>query len=212
MSLSSEQCARYRHGQLQSLLSSIRSDIRRFMTKSPENLAAPDDWVHRASAFLTPEILAQTLYRTAHFLHVKGYFRMAALLTRLNSFVHKINIPPQSCIGPGLHIPHPAGVTFCGSAGEELTLYSLATCEAGSDYVDGPLNQAPTLGDRVISGAHQAIMGPIRVGDDVILGVGCSKISENVPAGVLVYPRQARVFLPKPILIEDFQRNREADN
>jgi serine O-acetyltransferase len=207
MSNSSERCASYGHRQFKSLLASIRSDIRRFQTKSPENLAAPDDLVHRASAFLTPEILAQTIYRIAHFFYVRGWIRIAALMARLNSYTHKINIPPQSCIGPGLHIPHPCGITFCGSAGEDLTLYSLATCGATSDYADGPLEQSPVLGDRIISGAHQAIMGPVRIGDDVILGVGCSKISEDVPSAVLVYPRQARVFIPKPVAIEDFRRN-----
>lgn len=207
MSFSSERCVEYRHREFRSLLGSIRSDLRRFQTKSPENLGAPDDMLHRVSAFLTPEILAQTIYRTAHFCSVRGWSRMGTLLARFNSYLHKINIPPQSCIGPGLHIPHPCGITFCGSAGQDLTLYSRSTCGANYDFADGPLEQSPVLGDRVITGAHQNLMGSIRIGDDAKLGLG-SKISTDVPPAMLVFPRQARVFTRKPVPLEDFRRNR----
>mgnify|MGYP001549726402 CR=1 FL=1 len=202
----SANCLHYGHDRFRTLLASIRSDIRRFQTKSAENLAAPDDLLHRGSAFFTPEILAQTLYRLSHFAYVNGWRRSAILLSRLNSYVHKINIPPQSCIGPGLHIPHPCAITFCGCAGEHLTLYSLATCGATYEYADPPLSACPVLGDRIISGAHQAILGPVVVGNDVILGVGVSKIEEHIASTVLVYPRQARVFVSKPRAIEDFLR------
>ncbi len=200
-------CAAYQHGNLLPLRAEIFSDIRRFMTKSEASLAASDDTFHRVSAFLTPELLAQTIYRFAHYCYVRRWLFTATLLTRMNSMVHKINIPPQSCIGPGLHIPHPCGITFCGSAGSDCTLYSLATVGADVAYADGPVDQSPYLGDRVTIAAHEAILGPMTMGDDVKTGLFTFRMDFDVPSGVIVRGRVKKPSLhAKPGPLDAFQR------
>ena len=207
MSRVAARCSAYRHGSMRTLREEILSDLRRFMTKSQDNLSAPDDLLHRVSAFCTPQILAQALYRTAHYCFVRQWLLPAAILARVNSLVHKVNIPPQSCIGPGLHMPHPCGVTFCGSAGSECTIYSLATAGADTRHADGPINLSPFLGNRVTLAAHEALMGPITVGDDVKTALFTFRMDFDVPSGVMVRSRAKRPTLHnQPGHFETFRR------
>ncbi len=171
------------------LAATLSADVRRFLNKSPE-VVVPDDWKHRLSALCTPQMMAVFLYRASHFLHARRWRRAAALLARFNLLVHKVTLPPESCIGPGLLLPHPAGVTFSGTAGRDLTLYSLAVCLPLPATVSG--RRAPRLGDRVTLGAHAAVMGPVSIGDDVKIAYSL-RVARDVPPSVMVVSSALRV-------------------
>lgn len=191
-------CRRHGHHRLRRVREEIRADMRRYMTSSPENLARGDGFLTRLSTLLRPEIVCLALHRTAHWLHVTGWPRAGRAAARLNFLLHKVSITPESCIGPGCRLPHPPGVVFHGRAGEGLTLYSMAVCCAHEDRLDGPPEEGPHLGDRVMLGGHAVLMGPIRVGDDARIEF-CVGVTKDIPAGTVVARRLRRPTLrPRP--------------
>jgi len=180
------------HYRLSALRKSWSEDILRFLTKSTENRAAGDNFKSRLSASLTPELLCLLLYRISHYLYVNSWRRLAVVVSRLNLLLHKVSITPQSCIGPGCRLSHPAGVTFQGTAGRGLTLYSLAVCCAREGSGDGPVERGPRLGDRVTVGAHAVLLGPISVGNDTQIAFSVG-LDRDTPPGVLVYSKSLRL-------------------
>lgn len=177
-------CRAWGHDRLRGVWANVYDDITRFLNKSPENQAVGDTLRSRTGALLTPQLMCLVGYRLAHYAHCRGWQRLAALVTLLNSIVHKVCITPDSCIGPGCLLPHPAGVSFCGRAGRGLTLYSLAVCGPFETSLGGPLDAAPRIGERVTIGARAAVLGPVRVGNDVkMLTV---RVADDVPDNHIV--------------------------
>ena len=183
-------CRAAGHHRLRGVWANLHEDITRFLNKSPENQAVGDTLRSRTGALLTPQLLCLLVYRLAHFAHCRGWDTLSALLTTFNMLTHKVSISPDSCIGPGCLVPHPAGVSFCGRAGRGLTLYSLAVCGTFETSLGGPLDAAPRLGDRVTIGGRAVVLGPVRLGNDVrTLAV---RIVDEVPDGCLVTCRVVR--------------------
>jgi len=180
-----EECFARGHNKLGGVWSNLSQDVARYLTKSPANIAQGDNFKARLSAFLTPELLCLLLYRFSHYFYVTRWRRVAAALARLNSLVHRVTITPQSCIGGGCRLPHPANVTFHGRAGSGLTLYSLAICCPKEPVLDIPVAMGPNLGERVTVGAHAVVMGPIHLGDDTKVAFTVW-VDHDVPARSLV--------------------------
>lgn len=191
MSCAMDQCTRYGHRSLHGLGRNLSADIRRFLTKSADDLARGDGFRQRLSALLRPELQCLMLYRIAHWLHLKGCNRLAVLVGRCNLLLHKVNITPQSCIGPGCRLSHPATVLFHGRAGRDLTLFSQAVCAPAGLFPDGSPDTGPSLGDRVTLGGLAAILGAVTVGDDVKIGMSIC-LDHDAPSGVLVVSRVTR--------------------
>jgi serine acetyltransferase len=143
--------------------SNAGKDILRYLTKSAGDRARGDSFRTRLSAALSPEVFPVILHRVAHYFWTNERYRMAEILTRANCYLHKVNISADSCIGPGLRLPHPAGVTFRGNAGSGVTIYSLAVCceETNTERAG---KRGPELGDGVTIGAHAVVLGEVKVG------------------------------------------------
>ncbi len=178
--------------ELRSVWSSLSADVLRYLHKSPENRAAGDTFKTRLGAFLTPQLLCLLLYRLAHYLYAAGRPRLSRVPTALNFLFHKVRLTPDSCIGPGCFLPHPAGVVFCGRAGEGLTLYSLSVCCPQTPWADGAAGRGPMLGDRVMVGGQSVVLGPIQVGDDVKIGFKV-RLGADTPAETIVISRSIRL-------------------
>ena len=181
-------CRSYGHDRLAGVRGCLSEDIRRYLTRSPADLAWGDNLKRRLSAFLTPELQGLLLYRMAHYCSVRGWRRLAEGLTDLNRLFHKVTITPESCIGPGCRLSHPAGVTFHGTAGWHLTLFSLAVCTPTVTGMRRPREDGPRLGDRVTVGAHAAVIGPVTVGDDTKIAFSV-RLDKDAPPDVLVVSR-----------------------
>lgn len=183
-------CSDSGHGRLRQVAASFSADVHRYLNKSPENRAAGVTLKSTLGALLTTQLMCMFLYRLSHFLRVNGFRRLAVALSRLNYFVHKVNITPESCIGAGCFIPHPVGVTFHGTAGEGLTLYSMAVCCLEPVAMEGPAHTAPVLGDRVIVGGRAVVLGPVRVGSDT--KVFAVRVTSDIPGGALAVCNRSR--------------------
>jgi serine O-acetyltransferase len=190
---STDPCRERQHHRLRVVRAHVSADIGRYLNKSPENRAVGDRFKTRLSAFLSPPLLCLTAHRIAHWLYANHWRRLARLLTRLNFHLHKVMITPDSCIGPGCWLPHPAGVSFCGTAGAGLTLYSLACCGPRDCLPDLAADAGPRIGDRVTIGGHAVVTGAVAVGDDVKVAFRAC-VSRDVPARVIVSSRSVRAF------------------
>ncbi len=187
-------CDQWQHRQLSSVWRGLSEDIDRYVNKSPENVELGNSFKRRLSAFLTPELLCLLLYRVAHWLQCANWRRIACAISRFNGVIHKVHLPPYSCIGPGCRLSHPAGVVFHGSAGRGLTLFGMAVCCVCEDALDAGLDHAPQLGDNVTLGAHAVLIGPITVGSDTQVSP-FSRVVRHVPARTIVASRALRVRL-----------------
>ena len=158
---------------------------------TPQLASLPRTRRRRLNALLRPETLALLVHRVSHLCYVNGWYSLAVLLECANRVVHKVSIPASSCIGPGCRFPHPVGAVFHGSAGSQLTLFSLAICSGGADRVGGSSADCPYLGDSVTVGAHATLMGPINVGDNTMVGFG-TRLAADVPDSKVVLSRAVR--------------------
>lgn len=195
----SGRCAEWGHHRVRGTFAIIDSDTRRYLNRSPESRAGGEDAKHLLSAFLTPQVLALALHRVSHFLECRRWRRAAALLSQLNTFVHRVTISPRSCIGPACLLPHPAGVTFIGTAGREVTLYALSICSSAAASPDASPESSPRLGDGVSVGGHSAVIGPVSVGNHSRIAYHV-RVDRDVPAGMLVVSPAVRVrFTPRGV-------------
>jgi serine O-acetyltransferase len=123
-------------------------------------------------------------------------FALVALVVQLwVEVTTTIQLSAAARIGPGLYIPH-TGTTVVGSGsvlGSNCTLCHGVTIghRGGGRHKRGGGN--PVFGDRVYIGPGSAIVGPITVGEDAVIGVGAVVI-RPVPPRAVVAGNPARVL------------------
>ena len=177
-------CHSHQQHRWSSVRSGISADIRRYLTRSKEDIARGESFLRRLSAWLTPELQCLTLYRISHYFHARGWIRLGRLFSSINFLLYKVRLPASSCIGPGCRLSHPAGVVFEGTAGSNLTIFSYAVCI--SDYhIPDVAGGSPTIGNQVTLGGHAVLSGNILVGDNVRISPG-AVVQVNIPDGVTV--------------------------
>lgn len=138
---------------------------------------------------------ATALYRFGRFLKAAGLYGgshplgllltvLYAVLSRVNDAVNGIWISLDAQIGPGLFIAHYGGV-IVGPATVG------AHCNLGNDTTLGKGGRGeeqglPVLGDRVLVSVGARVLGPVTLGDDVLIGAN-TVVTRDVPdRGVVV--------------------------
>jgi serine O-acetyltransferase len=186
----------------------IRTDVARSVMEnsgSDARIGFLRFWGH----LILPALQGLVLFRLAHALHSHGWWRAAILLTRINSAVYGLLIHPASQIGPGAFIPHTIGVRFCGRAGPLLSLFPQSSVgpqawpELGADLPD----DVPLLGTDVGVGAQAEVVGGVRLGDLVLVGVK-AHVARDIADGLTAVPRPNWRQRPRP----DASADREAGN
>ncbi len=97
-----------------------------------------------------------------------------------------VQLPGSASIGPGLYLPHSGYIVVSSRAviGRHCTIAQGVTIGHGSGggkSMDG----CPVVGDRVYIGPGAALIGPITVGEDALIGVGAVVIRSVPPRGVV---------------------------
>lgn len=155
----------------------------------------PTSRLRRLMHLTLPAMQLAILHRTAHLLHGRGWRRCAALVADLSLRLTGASLHPGSRLGPGLFVPHPARVAFCGTGGADLTLLP-GTLVGPRDWIlpSQPFPaDGPRLGDGAVVGAHAAVQGAVTIGAGATVGIGVCSL-RDVPAGTvtMVVQRQLR--------------------
>jgi serine O-acetyltransferase len=134
---------------------------------------------------------AVMFHRVAHWFYDHKRYVLARFISQGARFLTGIEIHPGAKIGKRVFIDHGAGVVIGETAeiGDDVLLYQGVTL-GGTGNVRG--KRHPTVGNRVVIGTGAAILGDIRLGNDVKVGAG-SVVVHSVPDGRTVVGIPARV-------------------
>ena len=162
-------------------------------------------WQQTKALLFAPRVWAIVAFRLARWIHTARMPSIVRLpLKILVAFTAvfidlatNIELPPQIAIGPGLFIPH-TGYIVVGSTttiGRHCTLAHGVTIghRGGGKVVSFA---GPVIGDRVYIGPGAAILGPINIGDDVLIGAN-AVVTRSVPSRAVVVGNPARVISMK---------------
>jgi serine O-acetyltransferase len=142
-----------------------------------------------AAAVFEPGFATMMLHRWAVGLQRRGLRRSAKLLWRANVAMSSCHLHLDSIIGPGLKLPHPAGVVIGAGAriGERVTIYQHVTVGRARREASFPV-----IGDDVVIFPNAVVVGGISVGARAVIGAGAVVIAD-VPEGAVVAGNPARV-------------------
>jgi len=138
-----------------------------------------------------PGLHAVLFHRVAHWFYGHRRYVVARCISQMARFLTSIEIHPGAKIGERLFIDHGLGVVIGETAqvGDDVLLYQGVTL-GGTGNERG--KRHPTLGNRVVVGTGAAVLGNIRLGDDVKVGAG-SVVVHSVPDGCTVVGIPAKV-------------------
>jgi serine O-acetyltransferase len=152
-------------------------------------------WRQFKALLLLPRVWAIVAYRFRRWAHAARMPSILSLLLRaagrliagVVEAVTHIELPPQASIGPGLFLPHAGYVIVASNAtiGRHCTLtqgVSIGHRAGGTELSFA----SPVIGDRVYVGPGAAILGPVNVGDDVLIGANAVVINSVSSRAVVV--------------------------
>lgn len=121
------------------------------------------------------------------------------------SFAYKVEIPASTKIGPGLYIGHPYCITVNPKAviGRNCNLHRGVLIGQENR---GPRKGAPTIGDDVWIGINAAIIGNVRIGNDVLIAPN-AYVNCDVPDHSVVFGNPC-VIKHRPNATENYINNR----
>ncbi|MFZ4682060.1 MAG: serine acetyltransferase [Terrimicrobiaceae bacterium] len=116
----------------------------------------------------------------------------------LVEWVLGVELPWKTKVGSGLRLEHGQGLVVNDGTviGAGCTLRNGVTIGI-KQLEGGGFSAAPVLGNRVDVGANALIIGPIHVGDDVVIGAG-AVVVKDVPNRAVVAGNPSRILRIKP--------------
>jgi serine O-acetyltransferase len=170
-------------------------------TRLGEDIAAVRDRDPAArtnlEVFLTsPGVHALFWHRVAHWLWRWEWFLLARVISHISRGVTGIEIHPGAQIGKRVVIDHGMGVVIGETAvvGDDCLIYHGVTLggKNATRREDAKGRRHPAVGNRVTVGTGAAVLGPVSIGDDAIIGAH-SVVLEDVPAKALAVGIPAKV-------------------
>lgn len=156
-------------------------------------------WFKQLYWMLLPSFLGLVLYRLSHCAYSRQWRNLGRAIYLLKVYLTRMEISPQTVIGPGLVISHAIGVTLDGHIGARCLIFG--QCNTGRSFGKrdvGAGSGLPWVGDDVTIGYGAMILGGIRVGDGARIGPG-AVVTTDVPAGALVMWAMPRMVLATPV-------------
>lgn len=133
-------------------------------------------------ALLYPGPKAIFLYRFAHAFYEARLFFVARLISELARWLTGIEIHPGARLGQRLVIDHGMGLVIGETSvvGDDCILFHGVTL-GGTKF--NAVKRHPTLGNKILVGAGAKILGPIQIGDSVVIGAN-AVVTKDLPPGV----------------------------
>lgn len=145
--------------------------------------------------FSSPGFRAVFLYRLSSELYKEKRYHLAGFFERVGFHTCYCQISSTAEIGPGLLIAHTFGLVIGGGTtiGSQCDVRQNVTFGGNFSKKDAEGRSKPIVGDNVSFGAGAAILGPITIGDDAIIGAN-SVVTRDIPPGVIVSGVPAKVI------------------
>ena len=133
------------------------------------------------------------LYQIERWFFEHHFYFFATIIKHFIRLAYSCEIPYKARIGKGTSFPHAAlGVVLNEEAviGENCKILHGVTIggRGGKGRVGAPL-----IGNNVLIGCHAQILGPIKIGDNVVIGGGTIVI-KDVPDNCTVVGNPARII------------------
>ncbi len=174
------------------MFDNLRHDTRRLR----EIKTKPFPWYVLESLLFESGYQAVVLHRIAHAFKSRGIPLFGPFFHRLSIFLTGVDIAPGAVIGPGFRISHGVGIVIGNGAriGERCLMMHGVTVGAPSQARIGDM---PAVGDDVVIGAGACLIGKIRVGNGVLIGVN-TVLTRDVPdCSKVLPPSGMRVIQPQ---------------
>ena len=148
-----------------------------------------------------PGVHALIAYRFSHWLWTCNFRVLARLFSHIARFLTGIEIHPGAQVGRGLFIDHGMGVVIGETTeiGDNVTIYHGVTL-GGTTWNKG--KRHPTLADNVVIGAGAKVLGPIKLGKNVLVGSNAVVVAD-APDNSTVVGIPGRIIYSKPKNSED---------
>lgn len=166
-------------------LAADRERLRAFIAERPQ--------LARGRLCLLPSYQAVYLHRWSHFFFRRGNRLLARLLWHFNLLLTGADISPLADIEGGFVLVYPVCTIVLGKAGRNLTVIGHSGFGGGMSPLDiGAGPGLPVIGDDVWLDLGAFILGPVCVGDGVVIKAR-SLVTSDVPAGSVVDSSASRV-------------------
>lgn len=173
------------------MFDNLREDLRRYGSGTHQQIRA---------IILTPPLWAIIGYRFARWVNtahlpgpIRKLLRIVSTLTNLwVGVATNIELPSEARIGPGLFIAHTGYIVL--GAGVVMGHHCTLTQGVTIGHAGGGNNsfECPSIGNRVYVGPGSAIIGPVTVGDDCLIGVN-AVVTQSIPPRAVALGNPARV-------------------
>lgn len=126
----------------------------------------------------------------------KRHQKIASRICNRLKTTYAIDIELGAEIGPGLHMPHHAGIVISSRAriGSNFVIHQNSTIGKVRGMKD---DEVIKIGDNVDVGASCCLIGPIAVGDNVTIGA-MSFVNKNIPSNGVYITRKTSTFTENP--------------
>jgi serine O-acetyltransferase len=158
------------------LFDNLREDTRRL--KDIKHRAFP--WYVIESLLFDNGYQAVVLFRLAHWFKKNRLPFFGPLFGRLSHFLTGVDIAPGAEIGPGLFISHGTGIVIGQWARLGSRAMLLQQVTIGATGLSR-IQEMPQIGDNVFIGAGARIIGPVKVGDNTVIGVNAI-VHRDIPS------------------------------
>jgi len=141
----------------------------------------------------SPRFVPVLLCRLSHLMYLYKLTPIAKVFSLINFFLFGLEVGIRCEIGKGLFFPHTSGIVIGAfSIGNNATIYQGVTIgarELDFSYLE---SSRPIIGSDVTISTGAVILGPIQIGDRVVIGAN-SVVLSSIPAGVLAVGSPARI-------------------
>lgn len=159
---------------MRELLESVKEDVKAYLRSDPATSNVFQ------LIFFNAAFHGLFFYRLSHFLYRYKLYPLAYLLYYLSRVLFSMDIHPACEIEPGVVIDHGIGVVIGSTAtvGSGTVIYHGVTLGA-KKICSG--KRHPDIGKNVLIGAGAKILGPIKIGDNSIIGANAVVLKDVAP-------------------------------
>lgn len=181
------------------LTSDIERDLGRYNVRSSLYARFPGFLKILTAFFVLPGFRASLLYRLSNRLYKKKWRLAAGFTSRMIRTLCGIEICVTAEIGPGVSFPHPMGIVIGGNSkmGSDCVIMQGVTLGQKGDFRDESGQSQPTAGNGVFFGAGAKVLGPVKIGDNAMIGAN-AVVLVDVPEGATAVGIPARIIKKNP--------------